>query len=294
MKLRLLSLLLAAALLTSGCAYAALTGPNTYDLYFREADLEAAVGNDALQPVPIQLKGDRKDPEELAAALLERLLEGPVEESLRSTIPQGTTLLGVTVDQGQATVDLSAAYGTLSGVALTLADYAITFTLTQLEEVSAVKITVAGQELAYREEQVFHARDVLLSPKEDVVSTLAVRLYFPDQKGTLTPEDRVLDLYEGDTQVGAVSRALELGPQTKGLNPIFPEGFRANSLWLEENVCYVNLASALLGYLPEDRDQAGQVLDALQRSLCSLESVEEVRFLIDGEFYETCGNLNIG
>ena len=281
---RLLTLLLCGLLLLTGCAYAAINSQNSYRLYFREANLRSAVGTDALQSVSVQLKESPEDPAELASLLLERLLEGPVEDSLRSTIPTGTALLSVQVHKGRATVDLSAPYGTLSGVGLTLADYAITLTLTQLEEVSSVEITVGGQTLAYREKQVFHARDVLLSPKEDVVSTLPVRLYFPDQNGVLLPEDRVLDLYEGDTQIGMVSRALELGPETKGYLPIFPEGFRVKSLWLEDAVCYVNLTSSLLQLLPPDKAQALQVLEALDRSLCSLETVSEVRFLVDGEF----------
>lgn len=293
MRKGLLALLLSGALLlTCGCAYVAITERYNYDLYFREANLKAAVGDDALRPESVQLKKETTT-EELATALMKRLLNGPTQDSLCSTMPQGTELLGVTVSQGQAVVDLSAPYSTLSGVGLTLADYAITLTLTQLEEISSVKITVAGQELAYRKEQVFHARDVLLSPKEDVVGTLSVRLYFLDQEGRLKPEERVLDLYEGDTQVGAVSRALELGPQSKGLNPVFPEKFRVNSLWQEEGVCYVNLSSAMEGYLPKERKEAQQVLEALQRSLCSLETVSEVRFLVDGEFCKAYGTLPI-
>ena len=54
------------------------------------------------------------------------------------------------------------------------------------------------------------------------------------------------------------------------------------SVWLEEHTCYVNLSSALLSGLEESTVQAS--LQALGRSLCSLDGVEEVRFLIDGEF----------
>ncbi len=165
------------------------------------------------------------------------------------------------------------------------------FALTQLEEISSVKITVRGQELAYREKKVFQSRDVLLSPKEDVVATVQALLYFPDEEGGLQAEERMLDLFEGDTQVGAVARALEMGPETKGLSAIFPEGFRVRNLWLEEQTCYVNFSSLLLGYLLEENEQ---VLESLCRSLCSLESVNEVRFLVDGEFYENYQGIALG
>ena len=99
------------------------------------------------------------------------LLKGPLNETLKSPIPSGTTLLSLKVEGTRAFVDLSLAYSTLSGVALTLADCAITLTLTQLPEILSVKITVRGQELAYRDRQVFTTRGVLLAPEEDVVGT---------------------------------------------------------------------------------------------------------------------------
>lgn len=290
----LLPALLAAALLLGiGCAYPAVerqTAP--YVLYFREADLESAVGGDALRAVPAGLTEARATSVETAEALLKELLDGPRDETLKSTIPAGTTLLSVAVKGSLATVDLSNAYGTLSGVGLTLADYAITLTLTQLPKISAVKILVRGRELAYRDRQVFSKRDVLLSPKVDVVGTVPAVLYFPDENGVLTEETRVLDLYEGDTQVQAVLQALEGGPEGKGLYPAQPEDFRAKSVWLEEDVCYVNLSSALLPELPPET-ALPEVLQAMARSLCSLDTVSEVRFLVDGEFARLYGNASI-
>lgn len=81
-----------------------------------------------------------------------------------------------------------------------------------------MRITVAGRELDYRSRQVFLARDILAVPKEDVVGTVDASLYFVNCDGALTAEARTLNLYEGDTQVSAVVRALENGPETKGLS----------------------------------------------------------------------------
>ena len=47
-----------------------------------------------------------------------------------------------TLNNGLLTVDFSSTYGTLSGIDLTLADYSVVLTLTQLEEVETVMITV--------------------------------------------------------------------------------------------------------------------------------------------------------
>ncbi len=295
MKRVLLILLCALALLAGGCAYASVSGEQAegYDLYFMEADLEEASGDGALRAEEIYLSDlEGADTRQLVEALMTELLNGPLDATLKNTIPAGTTLLSAEVKGSQALVDLSYAYSTLSGVGLTLADRAITLTLTQLPDILSVKITVRGQELAYRDKQTFTTRDVLLFPEEDVVATVEITLYFPDENGALTAEERTLDLYEGDTQVGAVARALENGPESKGLSPAMPEGFRVKSVWLEEDVCYVNLSSVLLDEL-EDTAALPRALEALGSSLCSLDTVGEVRFLVDGEFARNYGPVQI-
>ena len=280
-------------LLVIGCAVGTATvrqepEGTAYQLYFLERTLADADGGDALRAEVGALDDTGCSAVVTARLLLEALLRGPKDPLLESPFPKGTSLVSAERVGTELRVDLSAAYGGLSGVELSLADYAITLTLTQLPDVARVRITVLGEELDYRSRQVFLSRDVLLAPKEDVVSTVAVSLYFPDGDGVLTEEKRTLNLYEGDTQGGAVIRALENGPEAKGLQSALPEGFKVRKVWAEEGVCYVSLSSALLEGRP-DPAALTLAIDALERSLLSLESVEEVRFLVDGEFADAYG-----
>lgn len=289
---KLVSLILCAAALLSGCAGGGESQQGTaYNLYFLEADLESVPGGDALRAETVYLEEDLGTTA-LAEALVERLLEGPSDATLENPIPAGTSLLSLELNGAYAKVDLSSNYRSLSGVALTLADYAITLTLTQLPQIAIVSITVRGQDLAYRDTQTFTARDVLLSSNEDVIGTVPATLYFLDEEGRLTPEERTLDLYEGDTQVSAVARALELEPENRSLRLVQPEEFQVKSVWLEEDVCYVNLSSSQLETLPEERDMP-MILQALALSLCSLDTVSEVRFLVDGDFAAEYGGASI-
>lgn len=275
-------LLLVPLLLLAGCAREE-PERTAYLLYFQEADLSFSAGEGAFRTENVYLFDDEtRTSRQLAEALMGELLKGPSDETLKSPLPAGTSLLSLQLAGDRATVDLSAAYDTLSGVALTLADSAIAMTLSQVPEISSVQITVRGRELAYRERQVLNIREVLLTPEEDVVSTVDARLYFLNQEGRLIPEARTLELYEGDTQVSAVAAALESGPENRELLSPLPEGFQVKSVWLEEDVCYVNLSSALLEGLEENA--VGIALQALENSLLSLEGVEEARFLVDGEF----------
>ena len=269
------------------------TVPDSYELYFLRANLREAAGDGALQPVDsgIPMQPDA-DPAETAETLLSALLQGPENDLYRNAIPPETVLNSVTRQGSRAAVDFSAPYGSLSGIALTLADYAVTLTLTQIPEISMVRITVDGQTLDYRDRQSFTARDALLLPDGDVVGTVTVSLYFPDASGNLTPEERTLNLYEGDTQVEAVTEAVENGPDNRELSAAFPEGFFVRSAWQEDAICFVNLSSASLDTLPEGANLSTALL-SLDKSLRSLESVREVRYLVDGEFLDRYGSASL-
>lgn len=296
MKTRWIAMLLLAALLTAvGGAIGTVSvrqqeteSGGTYALYFVESVLEDAAGGDALRAEERLLDDSGLATEAVAELLMTELLKGPTDVTLESPIPRGTTLNRVERAGTELLVDLSAVYGTLSGVELSLADYAITLTLTQLPDVARVRITVRGTELDYRSRQVFLSRDILFAPKEDVVGTVEARLYFLNDEGTLTPEARTLSLYEGDTQVGAVVRAIENGPESKELKAVLPEGFKVRKLWMEEGTCYVSLSSALLEGEPA-AEPLNAAITSLNRSLLSLDTVETVRFLVDGEAAESYG-----
>ena len=155
--------LLALAIFAALIAFAACAGgaqdeeESGYALYFL-SDLDSSGGGDAIAASSERFVPDETmDTEDCVRALMERLLAGPDEASLRSPIPDGTTLHALSVSGRRAEIDLSAQYARLSGIDLSLADYCITLTLSQLANVNAVRITADGSELPYRKTQVLLA-----------------------------------------------------------------------------------------------------------------------------------------
>ena len=114
-----------------------------YDVYYVEQSAGAA---SALVPEKHPLPSGRPSVEGLVDLLLSR----PQREDLTSAIPEGVTLRKWTLYNGLLTVDFTSGYGTLSSVVLTL---------TQLEGVETVMITVDGEMLAYRDHQRLTAED---------------------------------------------------------------------------------------------------------------------------------------
>ena len=250
---------------------------NGYELYFL-SDPNSAGGSDAIRAQEKRLTLDgAMETEDCVRALM----AGPDEPSLSSPIPEGTALKSLKVSGRRAQIDLSAQYARLTGIDLSLADYCITLTLTQLPNVNAVSITADGRELPYRETQVLLSADTLLSSRESGLRPITVSLYFLDSKtGELRAEQQTLALYEGQTRVNALLEALAQGPEDDSLVSLLPEDFTVISSRIENGVCYLNLPANVS--LPEDEAARDLMLSALEQSILSLGGVDEVQFLIEG------------
>ena len=154
---RLWAALLAAVLLLAACGGGERTRPD-YMLYFLPAG-EKLQGS-ALDWEPYPGEAD-PGPEELLTALL----AGPAQEGLVSPFPRGVSLLSWDWDEeepGVLRITLSEQYGALTDISLTLADYCIVLTLSQLEEVEGVEIRSGGHSAGYRSHQTLRADEALL------------------------------------------------------------------------------------------------------------------------------------
>ena len=254
-------------------------------LYYA-ASLDTHRGGDAIDSVTIAWdelpQGDQVARAESVLALLMGMCQ---EKGFQSPIPAGTTLRSVTIIGGTACVDFSGSYGQLSGMALTIADYCVALSLTQLEGIYAVRITVNEQELAYRDNDLFLAGDVLLTSMDDVVRTLTARLYFPNSDGDLEAEERLLTQYEGQSAADVVLSALGDGPSDDDLQPLAEKGLSGMTVRMDNGVCQLNVASASMEELEDDT--ARQLLLCVTQSLQSLEGISSVQLYIDGTYAET-------
>ncbi len=100
---------------------------------------------------------------DLLAVVLGSLLEGPLVEDpsleeLSSGIPQNVELLGVTVDEGVAAVDLTPAFAEGGGTFAMMSRLAqVVFTATQFPDVDAVSFLIDGEPV-----EVFSAEGIVL------------------------------------------------------------------------------------------------------------------------------------
>lgn len=291
---RWLTLFLAlCVLLLTGCA-GDRWDDHTYLRLYYPAALEESRGGDAISHVNIAWDDmAQSDTQTQAEQVLALLMGGCQMAHFTVPVPRGTVLRSCHVDNSTAYVDFSQAYGSLSGMDLTITDYCVALSLTQINGVDQVVITVEGQELTYRDSQRFTARDVLLTTKNDAVRTLSTWLYFPDKQGKLVGERRELTLYEGQMRCDVVMDALREGPVDESLQPLLPEGFTVLTVRLDEGICYLNLSSADTALLPADEAAQQLMMRGIVNSLCAVGGVRQVQILQDGMVLSRFGQIDV-
>lgn len=262
-------------------------------LYFL-APTDSVKGRDALvcsyEPMELSLLAPL---EEQVEAVARRLLSGSEDGTLRSPFPDDTVIRSVKVRDRRAYVDLSGSFSHLDGVALTLADYCLTLSLSAIDGIESVTITANGRMLAQQPRQVFRERDVVLSTKDSVMQLVEVSLYFADEMGTLTAERRTLEIYEGETQSGNLIAALLEGPRAEELFEVIPERFVISSIKVENGVCRINLPAASLRTLPAEEDAQWMILHSLTDSLYSLDTIREIRISEEGTELQKFGLIDL-
>ncbi|HIT01633.1 MAG TPA: GerMN domain-containing protein [Candidatus Enterenecus merdae] len=287
MSKRICLLLWAVALLLApGCAPGGAAGEEL-TLWFAVDQSQQGVSS-ALATQPYEGEGT-------VPALVQALLAGPEPGAgLTNAIPAGTRLLDWRVEGTVAYVDLSQPYGDLTGMALTLADYCLALTLTQLEGVEQVSVTVNGSPPPDRTGRLFSADDVVFSGVEEEPVELSAALYFR-RAGTqeLGYELRVFLLTEHDDPALAVLEALLGGPQDEGLEPVLPQGLEVRSARVENGVCRVDFSHRLLERIPAGQQEQELVIDSIVNTLCSLDTVDGVQLLVEGTVLEEYGSLHL-
>ena len=265
----------------------------TLSLYYPVRPEVLTSGGDAIDAIRVDWRNWREQPAQVQAEEVLRLLMGGYKEGgFRQPVPGGTRLLSCTVSGSTVVVDFSSTYGQLSGIDLSMADYCVALSLVQIPGIYTVRITVNGRDLAYRDKNYFRADDVLVTSPEDVVRNVAVQLHFPNGP-LLVQEERILTVYEGESQIEAVLDAILDGPVSETLQPLVPEDFTVLSARLEDGTCYLNLPESCVDQLGMGGTSPRQTVIGLVRSLCSIRDVRRVRILVDGEWRDMLGTVDI-
>lgn len=282
---KLLCILLAAFLL-AGCTKAP-ANTQTVELYFLNADSTKMV----LEEREVEKTSSAQDLIEIAA---KALIGGPASADLKAAIPPDARLISVELEDTIATVNMSKEFDRGSDIEKLWSRYTLISTLCSIDGVRKTKILVGGEEIV----SIATGEALGALGKEDIIidapptenNRKTITLYFADENATyLKPETRTLSLKSNETEEYLIVSEIINGPKNDRLYKTVSSDVKIRSVETREGVCFVNLSEDFVTKSTGGSTKESFAIFSIVNSLCRLENVDKVQFLIEGQKVEALG-----
>ncbi|MDI6601467.1 MAG: GerMN domain-containing protein [Thermoanaerobacteraceae bacterium] len=221
------------------------------------------------------------DGDNLYKLVLDELLKGPTIENAYLRIPEGTTVNNVILKDGIASVDLNKFSGFGGIMDEAMARASIVNTLTALDGVEKVLITINGNDY-------IGASGNPVGPMGpiDFSNINTYKLYFSDANAEyLVPEMRTVD--ESKSPAEGIIKELIKGPTRSDLTKTIPEGTKLISLEINNGIAYVNFSKEFKENHWGGSAGETMTLYSVVDSLTELPDIKKVQFLIEGNKTDT-------
>jgi germination protein M len=276
-------------LLLTGCNKVSNNNKQAVDLYFLSSDSSKMI-------VEKREIDSAKDKLELLASTTKALLEGPVSPELKRAIPADVKLLGISLDEKIVTVNMSEKFESGTDVEKLWSRYTLVSTLCSVYGVEKTKILVEGKDIiSFATGEALGALgkdDIIIDspPAERNVKTIT--LYFAEKSGTyLEPEKRSVADNKNEKEEYLIVSGIISGPKEEGLVKTVSPDVKIRSVETKEGVCFVNLSQEFVTKNTGGSAREGFAVYSIVNSLCRLETVDKVQFLIEGQKIETFGQF---
>lgn len=285
-KIILLCILTCAALL-AGCVGNNTAEKESVDLYFLSADQSRMVAEK--REIQAESENDRYN------AVVQELLKGPVNPELKRALHEGTRLLGVETVGTVITVNMNEVFNSGSDIERLWSRYTLIGSLCSLPGVQKVKILVEGKELTSISSNeplgAMGKDDIVLDGTQNTKDQQVVTLYFSDHEAMyLVPESRKVSVKEGESIEKVIVNELIKGPSNPNNLKTLPAEVKVLSVETKEKVCFVNLSQDFINKNAGGSTGETLAIFSIVNSLCELEQVDKVQFLIEGQKLETFGH----
>lgn len=227
---------------------------------------------------------------EMIVEVLSLLTAVPNNKELKATLSGGINIINYSFEGAQVTVSLGDKYKSLSKTTEILTRAAIVKSLTQLEEVESVVITIggepildsAGNEIGSMKADMFvdHAGQEMGNYQK-----VTIRLYFANEAGDgLIAINRSLvhnmDLSNISMERMVVEQLLA-GPANDESYPTINPDTKLLGVTVKDGVCYLDFDSTIL--TPVNNVTSDVTIYSIVNSLVELNNVNKVQISIDGK-----------
>ena len=281
---KIISLLLASAMLIimlSSCGDNSLK--YSAKLYFVNTDMTELVQETREITIPENLS--------VAECVVNEILTGPKNPEYKAIIPKAAKLNDVNVAGNLVIVDFSEEVYPETEADSLLLSTSILRTLTEITGITRVLITVDGGDFEISEGNsigIMNKDDIVYDTTPEVKQQQFISLYFADESASeLVEETRKITINEKEKIEMQVLKELLKGPENKDLNRTIPAETKILSVETKEQVCFVNLSQEFISRHTGGTMSEQLTIYSIVNTLTSLEGIEKVQFLIEGQKNES-------
>ena len=235
------------------------------------------------------LQGD--DIKENIVEVLTLLCTVPENKELRATLTSGINIVTYTLEDDQVTVSLSEKYKDIPRTTEVLTRAAIVRSLTALDGVSCVMITINGEPLTDTSGNVvgIMTADMFVDNAGEMVEAqdtkVMLRLYFANEEGDgLIAVNRELSHNADVSNVSMEKIVLEQlikGPANEETYPVISPDTKIVSVTVKDGICHINFDSAFETAI--NNVTTDVTIYSIVNSLSELSTVNKVQISIDGD-----------
>lgn len=244
-----------------------------------------------LKPEKRQFTGESNA--EILSSILAAMKEPPKTEGFVKVIPDNIKFNKANIDKGIVTLDVSSQYNQMKAGEEVICRSAIVWTLTSLDFVGHVRITVEGKELVKNNKEpigLMNRENIVINPvvSPEPKKYKTVKLYFSNEDATaLAAEGREIEVSPNQPEEKGIMEQLIAGPKKQGLNATVPPETKIRDITTtEDGICYVDLSSEFVTKHNGGSSEELLTIYSIVNSLAELENVKKVQFLIEGEKQE--------
>lgn len=241
-----------------------------------------------MQPTKKDIRGENT--EDILVTTLNTLKNDTTAEGMLPSIPAEVEFLSVGVVNDNAVIDMSNGYYRMKNTEEVICRASIVWTLTSLDFIEGVVLTVEGQPLKNNNGEEFgpmNRSNVIIEPEISAETTeyAILTLYFANHDGTdLITEERVIEVNANQTSEKTVLEQLIAGPEELDAQRTVPVETKIRDVTTtNDGICYVNLSQDFVGKHVGGEMAEKLTIYSIVNSLCELDHIEKVQFLIEGK-----------
>lgn len=235
--------------------------------------------------------------EYLVDAVLKELKKGPLNSKNKPIFTKDVEVLSIENNNKDIKIDLSHHLLFDGNSKNLLTTYAIVKSLCQLSDVNSVMVTCRGKEITATDGTVIgylSDKDIDLVTDTMTKDSKKITLYFSDKNGDcLIKENRTIKVTDTNPIEQYIVNELIKGTQLSDAKSLITQDTELISAQTTENVCFVNFKSGFVEKNSGDAKKEKLIIYSIVNSLCEIDTVSSVQFLVDGKKIEKFGNIDI-